>query len=97
MQTIKHAAVRRLDGKGFVVGKTHADCQVNALKNNTDISQHAKDEGFCTSDYRFVDRVQAAIIAVEAKQVQEGTIILFSEDLWIYGGFSYDKAGGYFK
>jgi len=97
MITIKHAAVKRIDGNGFIVGKSHADCHVNALKNKTDISKSAQDQGFCTSDYKFVDRVQAAIIAVKAKQVDDRTIILFSEDLWLYNGFSYDKTGGYFK
>lgn len=39
-------------------------------------------QGFLTNKNRFVDRQEAAIIALEAKQITEETTVLFSEDLY---------------
>lgn len=39
-------------------------------------------QGFVTSDGRFVDRAEAAVIAFKAGQIDKPKDELFSEDLW---------------
>ena len=40
------------------------------------------EQGFLTSDNRFVERAEAAEIAFKSKQIKEEKTYLFSEDIW---------------
>lgn len=98
IEIIKHAAVRAKDGQIFL-GKSHAECFMAAANIGYTMGSSADSQGFMTNRARFVDRKEAAKIAVEAGQVDLKTIeILFSEDLWsptANGKFYYDYVKGY--
>lgn len=75
---------------GLVVyGVRHVHCVgiVKALANLRSV-QVADDgvgdmvQGFVTTDYRFVNREEAAIIAFESQQIKQKKLTLFSEDLY---------------
>lgn len=68
---------------GFVLsGRRHSDI-IRTAKFVFDIKTKAENvQGFLTSYNRFVDRWVGAEIAVRAKQVEEGTNALYSEDLY---------------
>jgi hypothetical protein len=62
------------------------------------MSKGAHDQGFITNCGRFVNRVEAATIAVEAGQVNEEITFLFSEDMWAvesFGKHDYNEIEGY--
>jgi hypothetical protein len=72
---------------GFVVcGLRHHNCfmTVSIIKNEScKVSDYGKNiQGFLTNKNRFVDRKEAATIALNAKQINEPTEVLFSEDLY---------------
>jgi hypothetical protein len=98
-EVIKHAAVKSVDGWIFL-GKCHADCFHKAHHIKVKMSQKADDQGFVTSEGRYVTRFEAAKIAEASKQVDKSVGgFLFSEDLWHveYGGkFDYDEIKGYY-
>lgn len=96
-EVIKHAAVKAENGMIFL-GKSHADCFHQARNVGVKMSQKALDQGFFTSKGRYVTRSDAAFVAIEAGQVREGIVVLFSEDLWSEqadGQFEYDSIKGY--
>lgn len=68
---------------GFVIcGRRHHNCYtVYAMTKNPKLSiKHT--EGFLTSDNNFVNREEAVVIALNAGQIEEKKIRLFSEDLY---------------
>jgi hypothetical protein len=52
------------------------------VRERQELGIFEKEQGFLTSNNRFVDRTEAAKIAIECKQVQKETEYLFSEDLY---------------
>lgn len=97
-EVIKHAAVIAKDGR-FLMGKSHADCFHQAKNIGVETHSNANCQGFISSKGRFLDRKEAAVVAVEAGQVRNGIEILFSEDLWsphADGQFQYDYVKGYY-
>lgn len=96
-ENIKHAAVKSECGL-IILGKSHADCFHKGFHTGLEMSKKAIDQGFFTSLGRYVDREEAAKIAVNAGQVKDSTV-LCSEDLWSprHGGsYEYDYVRGYF-
>ena len=65
-------------------GWRHPNCiyQKVAVTGLRDAESGENVQGFLTSDNRFVDREEAAIIAFEAGQTKEKKKLLFSEDLY---------------
>jgi len=65
-------------------GFRHADCLVTVYAHDPHGEfTHQRVQGFMTSKGRFVDRVEGKTIALDARQVYEGTgPQLFSEDLY---------------
>lgn len=99
IESIKHAAIRAKNGMIFL-GKCHADCFHQADNIGIKLSSKADNQGFITNIGRFVNRIEAAKIAVSAGQVGIGIEILISEDLWSPvsdGRFAYNSIKGYFK
>lgn len=97
MELIKHAAVKAEDGQIFI-GKHHADCFHKGFSIKYKMSKKSEDQGFMTSEGRFVGRVEGAEIAFASGQINEPTKKLFSEDLWCptYNGkHNYDEVKGY--
>jgi hypothetical protein len=52
------------------------------VKERQEIGIHEKEQGFLTNKNRFVDREEAARIALEANQIKQPLQRLFSEDLY---------------
>jgi len=71
--------------KGVVFcGWRHPNCiyQKVAVTGLRDAESGENIQGFLTSDNRFVDRIEAALIAFESGQTKEKKAFLFSEDLY---------------
>ena len=71
--------------KGIVFcGWRHPNCiyQKVALTGLRDAESGENVQGFLTSDNRFVDREEGALIAFESGQTKEKKKLLFSEDLY---------------
>jgi len=84
-ETIEKAAIRFRDIVVFVErpGKHHTIIHELAyLGLKTPIN--TEDDGFLTSTGRFVDRIEAAKIALNAGQIEKLSVPpnLYSEDLW---------------
>lgn len=99
IETIKHAAVKSKKGNVFI-GKSHADCFSRMFDLGIKPSNRAKDQGFVTSEYRFVTRDIALLIAKRAGQVDDDIqAYLFSENLWSSqdgGRYKYSPIKGYY-
>jgi hypothetical protein len=98
-EEIRHAAVKSKCGM-ILLGKSHSCCFRQGAGIGLKMSSSAADQGFMTSEGRFVERPEAAKIAVSAGQIPGEPSILFSEDFWSeqYGGrFKYDYIKGYYK
>lgn len=98
IERITHAAVFTKEGYP-IMGKSHADCFHLAKNTGIEMSQRAAHQGFMTSNGRYVERPEAAKIAIEAGQVRADCKILFSEDLWSKhsgGWYEYDSVKGYY-
>lgn len=96
-EEIRHAAVKTKCGM-ILLGKSHGDCFMQGDKTGMKMSSAYDDQGFMTSEGRFVERPEAAQIALAAGQISAATTILFSEDLWskeYRGKFQYSHAEGY--
>ena len=95
---IRHAAIRT-DGGNIRIGKNHPEIIKKAQKGY--FEKLGQTQGFLTSKHKFVDRLEAAKIAIEAKQISEDLIRcsvgLISENLWADSGFKYDPEKGYYK
>ena len=87
MEKIVVAAIRDV-ATGLVFSlpkpKRHHDILHAAAALHRPLKQH--EQGFLTSFGRYVDRVEAANLALTAKQVRDHVLIspphLYSEDLW---------------
>jgi len=75
---ITEAAIFK-DGK-FYTGKRHSDI----FRNNKGINLKGGIQGFLTDDHVFLNRQEAALHALECKQIhhKEATDCLYSEDLY---------------
>lgn len=96
LEKIKFAAIHVDDGQnyhgqpdniktGFVTaGNDHHAC-ITELINKKCMNRWKETEGFLTNTYRFVDRKEAFVIALDAKQIDGHNCIkygtLFSADL----------------
>ena len=95
-ETIKAAAWKRNDGI-ISIGKSHADiikiCPYGTCKEGS-IS------GFITSTNRFIDRFEAAKIAVDSGQISKDIEIkncgLLSENIWADSNYDYNEEKGYY-
>lgn len=95
MEFISHAAILRTD-KCLIFDRDHEKC---ILRSSKGTCKAGSVKGFFTSELRFVDRYEAAVIAFQAKQIDnwEPGQGLISEELWspessgkhLYGDFGY--------
>ncbi len=96
---IIHAAIQTEDKGDMLVGKNRPALFAKAPEGY--FKKRGQVQGFLTSEHKFVDRFEAAKIAVEAGQIEEelirGRAGLISENLWVDSGFLYDPAKGYYK
>ena len=94
-ERIKAAAIKRNDGI-ISTGKSHADI-IKSSPYGT--CKKGSNQGFVTNLDRFVDRYEAAIIALESKQIKKLQVKnqLLSEDLWFIGEWDYDPRIGYYQ
>ena len=78
---IKAAAVKYEDGT-IVTDRCHTRCLRRTIAMGYIDEEH--ENGFVTSEGEFVQRAEAKVIAVEAKQVvnQDKNSRLFSEEIW---------------
>ena len=68
---------------GYVIcGLRHHNCFSDPRFIDSKIKKHKVVQGFLTSKDRFVNRVEAAHIALSASQIPEIVTQLFSEDLY---------------
>lgn len=96
-ELIRHAACKTTEGAIFI-GKSHGDCAEKMMAMSLEPSAKGPDGGFMTSKGRYVERAEAAALALLAKQIDTPTPYLFSEDLWSkqHGGkHHYDEIQGY--
>lgn len=77
METICCAAIKRTDGI-ILAGRNHAFVIQYSPKGTC---KQNSQQGFITSEARFVGRSEAAEIAYKAKQIKKPTNVLFSEDI----------------
>lgn len=83
----KHDSQPKNIESGYVIcGRRHDSCYriyfiVNKQYENTTI-KHNHIQGFLTSDDFFVNRIEAAKIALKANQINFDTELLISEDLY---------------
>lgn len=82
---IKFAAIR--DGDLIFIGKRHHNCIATMIDCGypAPISEPKFPQGFVTSDGKFVDRKEAAQIALENRQIEKlkySKTDLYSEDLY---------------
>lgn len=84
-------AAIRLDTGKIYYGHRHPHCieamngELSWTMNRQRIAVVGKLQGFVTNTNRFVDRTEAAIITLEAKQIEKlkySSIELYSEDLY---------------
>jgi hypothetical protein len=82
MITITTAAIKLKNGEIYT-GKNHSECYLACNKiHPIEEKEHLNaQQGFITSEENFVSRADAAKIAFEAKQIQNETNSLHSEDL----------------
>lgn len=96
MEVIKHAAILRTDSR-IIFDRDHALC---IKRSPLGTCKAGSIQGFLTNENRFVDRKEAAKIAMLAKQIdkwKEGQILI-SEELWCEkdnGKHFYDDKLGY--
>jgi hypothetical protein len=96
-EVIKHAAVQADSGLVFL-GKSHADCFHQMRNTGVDLPSGSQNQGFFTSQGRFVNRGEAMRLAFLAGQVGYNDHYLISEMLWSEqdaGQFNYDSIRGY--
>lgn len=82
-ERIEFSAIKSADGRIFG-GRRHADI-IATMVMDYETSPHYGVQGFLTNRLRFVDRKEAAEIALSSGQVRELRFQpseLFSEDLW---------------
>ncbi len=77
METIRCAAIKRVDGI-IIAGRNHSFIIQHSPKGTC---KKNSEQGFITSEARFVGRSEAAEIAYKAEQIKKPTNLLFSEDI----------------
>ncbi len=89
MERIKAAAVKRADGV-IIEDKDHSRC-INKSPNGT--CRVGSKQGFTTNTGRFVDRMEAGVIAWQAKQIMYAPNggVIFSEEIWYNGPCEWNK------
>ncbi len=96
---ITHAAIQTKDKGNILIDRDHPAIFAKAPEGY--FKKRGAVQGFTTSKHRFVDRKEAAKIAVAAGQVDKELVKdscgLISENLWADSGFKYDPAKGYYK
>lgn len=103
IELIKHAAVKSLNGDMILLGKCHAECFQQGFHSGIKMSKKAHDQGFITSNGRFVSRSEACLIAIgtgQITQIEGSYTLLFSEELWSEesgGRFNYCYIRGYYE
>ena len=81
VEKILWAAVR-LDNGLIFTGKNHSDVILTSIKVNHIEEHFSQDkQGFVTSEFRYVNRKEAAQIAYNSGQIKEKAEVLISEDL----------------
>ena len=94
---IIHAAIKTDSGNIFI-DKNHPAIFKKAPKNY--FKKKGQTQGFLTSEHKFVNRKEAAKIAIASGQVSKDILHscnLISENLWPDRGFKYDSNLGYYK
>ncbi len=97
-ETIKAAAIKRSDGI-ISIGKSHADI---IKKSPYGTCKKGSISGFLTSKDRFVDKQEAAKIAILSGQIIPGPNLiirscgLLSENIWSDSNYKYDEDKGYY-
>jgi len=95
-ETIKAAAWKRNDGI-ITIGKSHAEI---LLKCPYGTCKEGSISGFVTSINRFIDRHEAAKIAVDSGQISKDIEIrslgLLSENIWSNSNYDHDDEKGYY-
>ena len=67
----------------IMCGKRHADIFETMFQHKIQYNKKTHEQGFLTSNDRFVDRYEAVDIALAAGQISDNNIkILYSEDVW---------------
>jgi hypothetical protein len=81
-ERIVKACIRHPKTKGLHVGRRHGDI-LQQMYDNGAMEGLPGDSmfGFLTSEGRFVDRIEAAMIAYEAGQIEKPQLGLQSQDL----------------
>ena len=86
LERIKCSAIKAVTVHGYpkiVCGRRHADIFEYMFKHQIEYDKALSIQGFLTSGDRFVDRFEAALIAFDARQIDDPNITeLFSEDIW---------------
>jgi hypothetical protein len=101
MERIAHACIRRLDGV-IALGRSHCEI-INSSPFGTCKTNNRADQGFVTSEGRFVSRLEAKEIAYKSGQIPLvhykliNHVGLISENLWSDNNFSYRQDIGYCK
>ncbi len=93
-ERIIHAAILRNDGH-ILTGKQHSHIIVSSPY---DTCKEGAVQGFLTSKGRFVDNIEAGVIAHQAGQTEQCKNVLLSEHLWSHkenGRYDYDPKNGY--
>ena len=62
--------------------KRHCDVFEKMYNFHLDYIKSTAVQGFLTTEHRFVDRYDAAVIAYRADQTEELVNYLYSEDIW---------------
>ena len=96
---ITHAAIQTKDKGNILIGRDHPAIFAKAPKGY--FKKRGAVQGFTTSKHKFVDREEAAKIAIAAGQIDKELVKdscgLISENLWGDSGFKYDPEKGYYK
>lgn len=66
----------------IICGKRHCDCFATVAKLDLHRNKNLDIQGFMLSDWRFVDRKEAASIAIKLGYSPKHSDCLYSEDLW---------------
>jgi len=81
--TVSVAAIKTPNGVVWAVPRPgrHSDVNRIAIRSGVRLAEGSV-QGFVLSSGRFVDRLEAAKIALAAGQIEEPTDVLYSEHLW---------------
>jgi len=97
---IIHASIRTNNRGNILIGETHYDIRKKAPKDY--LEKMGEHTGFLTSNHKFVDRITAAQVALDAGQIAVIDLLdcpdgLTTEHLLNNNGYKYDLDKGYYK